>query len=109
MEEEESEVGMIEYEYLGKHWASFVTCRIHLSKLTTVPEDDITKNDMISDNLLSNSSNSVTVGNNANKCEGSVTPDDYRQMFSAEVIKNEKKTKLVFTIHEDGLRWRPQS
>ncbi|XP_045623448.1 DNA repair protein XRCC2 [Procambarus clarkii] len=108
-EEEESEEGKTEYEYMGREWASLVTCRVNVSTDnsgdTSVPLDENCKGDVIMNKISSYSTDTVTVG--MNKCENAATSDNCRQIYSAEVSKNGKNNKLFFTVHEDGLRWTP--
>ncbi|XP_069949540.1 DNA repair protein XRCC2-like isoform X1 [Cherax quadricarinatus] len=110
-EEEESEEGMTEYEYMGREWASHVTCRIHLSMFnmndTSFPLSDQNPKSCVTVENLGSSPGTASVGGVAKISEPAVISDDCRQMYTAEVSKNGKKHKLVFTIHEDGLKWSP--
>lgn len=104
LEEEELEEGLTEYEYMGREWASHVTCRIYLSMLN--PGDmSVPKSDWEPRNEA-NEKSSVAITGLVKS--GSDKRSD-RQMYSAEVTKKGKKIKLVFTVHEDGVRWRTPS
>lgn len=110
-EEEESEEGMTEYQYMGREWASLVTCRICLSMLDTGDTSVSQSNwNPRNETSVEKSSDNLTalekVGIDKKNVESIMMLDNDRQMYSAEMTKNGKKTKLVFTVHEDGLRWR---
>lgn len=99
-EDVDGDFDVTDYEYLGREWASAVTQRIYLS-IDTPGE---TSNTVLpQEQQVHNMQDSNCQGEESFSIMDKSTKE--RTTYLAEVNgKNNKKNKLTFTIHEDGIR-----
>ncbi|KAK3863634.1 hypothetical protein Pcinc_030616 [Petrolisthes cinctipes] len=107
---EEDMEGVSERELFGNVWASNVTHRIILSLQHNPAGNVIGQNeDSFSERNDTSSVSNVTPGSkdtNANKSLNSTTSCSDRYLYAAEVTVNLNKSKLMYAIHEEGIRWQ---
>ncbi|XP_066940602.1 DNA repair protein XRCC2-like isoform X1 [Macrobrachium rosenbergii] len=96
-----------DYEFLGKEWAKSVTFKINLSILKC-PVLSINQ-DIGSEFSHGESSEcaDVTKGQSTSSKEGVGVGkiSNLRMLFCAALVSNQRRAKLSFTVHEEGIRW----
>ncbi|KAK4317694.1 hypothetical protein Pmani_011240 [Petrolisthes manimaculis] len=110
---EEDMEGVSERELFGNVWSSHVTHRIILSLQHNPTTGSIigqqTEDSFSERNDTTSSVSNVTPGGSnsiANKSLNSTTSCSDRYMYTAELTANQNKTKLMYAIHEEGIRWQ---
>ncbi|KAK7084097.1 hypothetical protein SK128_015231 [Halocaridina rubra] len=102
IEEEETGESVNDFEYMGKEWAKAVTHRVKFSfNESQVLGIELKKTDKpeTKDNRKS------LIKNTHSELSSKYTLDD-RCVYCVDIADNERRTKLNFTIHEEGIRWQ---